>query len=236
MRDVWRDTWAKRGATVDERGVLSALIDANGFDQGCGAYTPEEWLSMAAAWSRTLSIKSGERVLEVGCGAGAFLYALQITSGIKAFGFDYSASLIESAQQHLVGDFFVSEAIFNPFAGRSFDVVISHSVFHYFPTVDYAFSVVDEMAKALRTGGQIALLDLNDAACEGDYHKERMKGFRSVEEYEEKYRHHRHLFFSKELIIDWLARCSISNVQFLPHPVKSYGNAQFRFNVIGTKK
>lgn len=235
MRDIWQETWAKRVASVDERGVLSALIHANGFDQGCGAYTPDQWIAMAEAWSRSLSFQTGASVLEVGCGAGAFLYALQLTSGIKAFGYDYSPSLIQSAQQNLVGEFLVSEAIVNPFSGQSFDAVISHSVFHYFPTDNYACAVVKEMANSLRAGGKIALLDLNDASLERDYHAERMKGFQSVEIYEEKYRHHKHLFFRKEVIADWLAQYGLTDVQFLPHPVEQYGNARFRFNVVGTK-
>lgn len=235
MKDVWRETWAKRVASVDERGVLSALIHANGFDQGCGAYTPDQWISMAEAWSQSLSIQKGGSILEVGCGAGAFLYALQLTSEIQAFGYDYSPSLIQSAQKYLVGEFFASEAIVNPFSGQLFDAVISHSVFHYFPTVDYARAVVKEMAKSLRAGGKIALLDLNDATFENDYQSERMKGFRSVEEYEEKYRHHKHLFLRKEEVADWLDQDGITDVQFLPHPVEQYGNARFRFNVVGTK-
>jgi ubiquinone/menaquinone biosynthesis C-methylase UbiE len=49
-----------------------------------------------------------------------------------------------------------------PFKNGEFDVVISNSIFHYLPTIDYAAEVLDEMFRVLSQFGRAAVLDIND--------------------------------------------------------------------------
>lgn len=157
-------------------------------------------------------------------------------AGPRFFGYDYSASLIASAKKLLDGDFKVSEASINPFIEIEFDFVISHSVFQYFPSNDYAQEVISEMAKALRSNGRIALLDINDALAEPTYHDDRRKNYTNPGEYDEKYKGHPHHFYCKEAVENYLIELGFVNIEFPTHAVPEYSNAQYRFNIVGSKK
>lgn len=236
LKKNWKAVWDRKSADHQSDDLLKSLIQANGFDTGCGDYSSKQWNVMTRELVNMLEIDDSSRVLEVGCGAGALLFGIQSHSKAEIFGYDYSASLISSAKNLLSGDFKVSEALVNPFADTQFNFVISHSVFQYFPTQDYAFDTISVMANALLPGGKIALLDLNDASCAATYHDERKKNCNNPEEYEERYRDLPHLFFSKEKIGSHLSKLGFENVSFPKHAIPDYANSKYRFNVIGTKK
>jgi ubiquinone/menaquinone biosynthesis C-methylase UbiE len=234
--DNWRAVWNSKTVTGGDKDLLSSLIKANGFDTGYGNYSTDQWRRMTYELSNLLKITKYSNILEVGCGSGALLHSIQIHTQANIFGYDYSASLIETANKFLKGDFKVSEALINPFGLNEFDFVISHSVFQYFPSEEYAIKTIETMTHALKTGGKIALMDLNDASCENTYHKDRRKNFTNQSEYDEKYRNHSHLFYSRELIKKTLTDFGFVEIFFPKHFVPSYLNSKFRFNIIGTKK
>ena len=72
----WKEIWNRR--TSNGEGVdLDALIKLDGFDTGAGRIDVADWRTYVEHIAEKLGIRNGETVFEVGCGAGAFLYALR---------------------------------------------------------------------------------------------------------------------------------------------------------------
>ncbi len=231
----WQAVWS--GKTVDStgEGLPAALIRANGFDTGGGDYTEAQWCCMVDDLVRRLRIERHSRVLEVGCGAGALLQAIQAASGAQIQGYDYSASLIDGARRWLQGRFEISEAVINPFAGERFDVVLSHSVFQYFPDPGYAQRVLAIMAEALEPGGRIGVLDVNDARAQNSYHSARRSVSKDPDAYEARYKHHPHAFYEPAEMAQWLGDLGVGQLVCFPHAVPAYMNSRYRFNLMGVK-
>jgi hypothetical protein len=75
MENKWQAIWEKRkgGDILD----LENLIALNGFDSGAGKIASTDWQEYAHRIVELLEIKDDDSVYEVGCGCGAFLYALK---------------------------------------------------------------------------------------------------------------------------------------------------------------
>jgi SAM-dependent methyltransferase len=86
--DYWRALWRDRCVNITSGEILASLIKANGFDSGCGDYTVSQWKTMSETLCASLNISRSSCVLEVGCGSGALLYAIQLCSQAKVFGYD----------------------------------------------------------------------------------------------------------------------------------------------------
>ena len=155
----WKDIWNKRylnGQGMD----LDTLIKLDGFDTGAGRIDAADWRIYVKGIAEKLGSKEGETVFEVGCGAGAFLYALR-ESTLSVGGCDYAAGLIEAARQAMPdGEFKVMQAIAlepNP----QYDYVIANSVFHYFG-LEYASEVLERMINKAKVA--VAVMEIPDAA------------------------------------------------------------------------
>jgi SAM-dependent methyltransferase len=97
----------------------------------------------------------GQRVLEVGCGAGVDL-ARFAKGGADVVGVDLASSAIDLAranfeQQGLTGEFHVANGETLPFADDAFDFVFAHGVVQY--TADPQ-RLVDECRRVLKPGGE----------------------------------------------------------------------------------
>lgn len=236
-QEYWKGIWESKGAEIIvSQDILGSLIKADGFDTGSGDYSADQWKSMTIAYCQILGVTAESKVLEVGCGAGAFLYGIRAHTQAKVFGYDYSSSLIEICKRYVEGEFKVSEARVNPFDSIKFDFAISHSVFHYFANEQYAFDTIKTMANSLASGGSIALLDVNDSNCEETYHITRKLNYRNPAEYDEKYLHLPHLFLSRQRIAMTLKVLGFGDIRFVNYPIAEYKNAQYRFNVIARKQ
>lgn len=93
-----------------------------------------------------VALKAGQRVLDVGCGAGAFL-RLVAERGAEAFGLDASESLIELARARLPeADLRVGDMEALPYGDDSFDLVTGFTSFFF----------ANDMVAALREAGRVA--------------------------------------------------------------------------------
>ena len=230
----WKDVWATRSFnsdSVNDTSPLDALIKADGFDTGMGDYSVTQWWELTKHISERLSVSRRHSLLEVGCGSGAFLYCIRKLTQCSVTGIDYSASLIEIARKYVSGKFVVSDAKVLPFSKQCFDFVISHSVFQYFPSKEYANNVLSEIYRVMKTGGKGCLMDLNDKCCEKSYYESRRILYKCPEEYDAKYQGLNHLFFDKDDFVRSLQKQGFSNVQLFPHCVPEYLNSRFRFNL-----
>lgn len=170
---------------------------------------------------------------EVGCGCGADLYLFSI-DGLKIGGMDYSETQIKIANkvfsdsknlQELICD----EAINLP-TDIQYDSVLSNSVFSYFPDEEYAVTVLDRMRE--KSKYCIGLVDIHDIEK-----KEQFEIYRraTVENYDERYKDLKKLFYHKEFFEEWADRNEY-NLEFFDSNVDGYWNSNFVFDVYFYKR
>lgn len=97
------------------------------------------------------------RVLDVGCGAGAFAAQLsQRSEQVDAL--DRSAEMIEEAKRRAPGNVncVVADVLADPLPGKDYDAIFSISALHHMPLQDSLLV----LAAALRPGGVLAAIAL----------------------------------------------------------------------------
>lgn len=232
----WKAIWDRRRVAPAQGDLLAALIAADGCDTGFGSYSTADWTRMVASVAGLAGLGEASRVLEIGCGAGAFLYELHRQTGCRVSGLDYSGSLVEEARRHLpFGDFACLEAADLARSPGRFDAIFSHSVFFYFPDHAYVSRVLAAAFDKLSPGGVLCLQDLNDLARRPDYEAHRRRTYRRPEDYERDYAGLSHLFFDKQAMMGELRGLGFEAVRLFEHAAEGYGNAAFRFNVLARK-
>jgi protein-L-isoaspartate(D-aspartate) O-methyltransferase len=99
---------------------------------GYGGYHYDgRWRDVAEAIVRHYGVRSGDRVLDVGCGKGFLLYDLQQTvPGLNIRGIDISLYAIEHAKEEVRSFLQVGNAVALPFEDHSFDLVLSITTLH----------------------------------------------------------------------------------------------------------
>ncbi len=132
----WHKVWERKGLlATDDLGVL------DGYEYT--EITPEE---VAQRITKILDIKKEDRILEVGCGAGAVAAYLDC----HYVGIDYSFPLVKKHIKILNHQVLYGEANNLIFKDKSFDKVFCFSVFQYFPGKDYALQTMAEMKRVAR--------------------------------------------------------------------------------------
>ena len=112
-----------------------------------------------------LRLRGGERVLDVGCGMGADVFALAAMVGESGHvtGVDFSEALISeaktrAAERSLAVSFEVADAQSLPFAHASFDAVRTERMLMHVPNATQAIA---EMVRVLRPGGRLSVFDMD---------------------------------------------------------------------------
>lgn len=114
---------------------------------------------------RRAEVRRGERVLDVGCGAGNVLAQLTEQAGAEgiAIGLDFTPRMLAAARRRAPRAPLVrADALHLPFAEESFDVVWSSYMLDLLPEVDIA-GVLREFRRVLRPGGRVALVSFTKA-------------------------------------------------------------------------
>jgi|SRR3989344_1313596 len=102
-------------------------------------------------------IKTGDRVLDIGCGNGRF-FPLVTERGARYTGVDYSGGLIREAKRlHPEGEFIVGDATALLFPDESFDIAYSFAVIHHIPGDELRALFVREARRVLRPNGTLVL-------------------------------------------------------------------------------
>ncbi|MFJ2821586.1 class I SAM-dependent methyltransferase [Streptomyces toxytricini] len=139
----------------------------NGYEGSHWATHRDRWDAVNAGFNQPLSdaaaIAPGDRVLDVGCGAGATtrLAARAAAPGGSALGLDLSGPMLERARAAAESEgvagarFEQGDAQVHPLPRGAFDVVISRFGVMYFADPVAAFG---NIASAVRPGGRAALL------------------------------------------------------------------------------
>lgn len=109
-----------------------------------------------------LSLKSTDRLLDVGCGTGALLSRLSRSHpGARLVGVDPVPEMLGAARRKLPPSVQLAAgwAEWLPFESGRFDVVVSCNVFHY---IRQPMTALLEMNRVLRSGGQLVITDWCD--------------------------------------------------------------------------
>ena len=115
-------------------------------------YIPGRWKPVAQALIDRYELKSGSRLLDVGCGKAFLLYEIQqINPEIELYGFDISKHGLSSVLPDLNAKLHLQKAqeIF-PWPDNYFDLVISLATFHnlHLPELEKALKEVERVGKA----------------------------------------------------------------------------------------
>ena len=102
-----------------------------------------------------LSPRSGERILDIGCGTGRLTSQIPArATGCEVIGTDRSAAMLAQARTHYAGaaDFAQADGVALPFPDGTFDAVFSTATFHWIKDHDRLFA---EIHRVLKPGGRL---------------------------------------------------------------------------------
>ncbi len=118
---------------------------------GYGGYKYDgRWKKVAQAMADHYSIKSGDRILDVGCGKGFLLYEFtQVVPGVEITGLDISEYAINNSKEEVRQFLMTGNAASLPYENNSFDLVISLNTIHNLPCYDVV-SALKEMERVGR--------------------------------------------------------------------------------------
>jgi SAM-dependent methyltransferase len=227
MTNRWQPIWQNR-ARPENGSTLQTLLSLDGYD-AFGALSEADWQSYISGFAARLGLKPGESIFDVGCGAGAVLYPLY-EQGYRVAGLDYSEALVQVAREVMPGaDIRLGEADeLDP--SERFDLVLSHAVFLYFPSLEYAANVLQRMLEKARR--MVAVLDVPDLAT-----REQALAFRrqalGEQEYARKYEGLDHLYFDRDWFRGTLAGLA-TQIEIQDQALPKYAHNPYRFNVFIT--
>ncbi|MGE5295243.1 MAG: class I SAM-dependent methyltransferase [Solirubrobacterales bacterium] len=107
-------------------------------------------------------LDAGKRLLDVGCGNGAFLDAMRRLTGCEVFGVDFSPMAVEQAKRLYDLDVFQGTVDEAPYPEKSFDVV---TAWWYLEHVPDPRTCIAKMARLLKEGGLCAVGVPNYDSC-----------------------------------------------------------------------
>lgn len=238
----WEEIWNHKVCNTDimtfsKDRVLSELLKINGFDSKSGVFDLEKYLIFIKKLCKKIGIIDIKSIFEVGCGSGAFLFALLNIRGggdiMKLGGIDYSKSLIEYSKMVFNGykDNFSFQKANELGVDDRYDLICSFSVFHYFQDLFYARDVLEKMIlKAVKRVLILDVLDINKKA-EDIALKKKLYG----KDYEKMYGALPHLYYSKDFFLQVAQEFGLS-CEIWDQEIEGYQNSDFRFNVLINKE
>ena len=174
-----------------------------------------------------LGLLPSDKLLEVGCGAGMLLIPLSKLAK-TAHGVDLSLSLINKLRKaHPELNVFVAGANNLPFENESYDKILVHSVFQYFPSTKYANDVVFELLRVCKKPGSILIMDVPDLGEK----RECIEYIRKLHPKKYSDKSLQHLFYNKNFFERICSQKSLK-CQIFDQNIKGYENSRFRFNVL----
>lgn len=112
-----------------------------------------------ARWIKRLELKPTDSVLDVGCNAGANLEKIRRTYGCACTGIDLSPQTIAAGKKAYPKiNLSVGDAERLPFAGATFDAVISFETFEHVPNPK---TMLAECARVVKPGGKVLIYTIS---------------------------------------------------------------------------
>jgi cyclopropane fatty-acyl-phospholipid synthase-like methyltransferase len=228
----WFKIWEKKGHNL-KNSKIEKIIEADGFSLASGAFNKQNWFRYIKSIFSEIKIKKNSEILEYGCGAGAFL-SFFYDKGYNLNGIDFSKSLIRKGKKYFPTiKFQCGEISKIDSFDKKFDLIFSHSVFHYFNDYHYANSLIKKMLSKLKDNGYICILDVPEKDKEQIF-KKRLINKIGIKEYKKKYGVYTHLFYKKSFFTT-LAKKNDLKIKIFNQNFKSYENSKYRYNIIFQK-
>jgi ubiquinone/menaquinone biosynthesis C-methylase UbiE len=229
--------WVDKEFFKKENFDLYDLLKLNGHISDTGAYNVKMWNDLISEIKKYASLNRTSKILEIGCGAGALLWYLK---EFNIYGIDRSEKLLGIAKKVMKnGEFHITEATTIPFEDSYFDVVLSHSCFHFFPDKNYMSDVIVEVIRTLKKGGRLILTDLLDKSKEQEFKNTRITKL-GKKEYDrlyggEKNKNLKHLYVTKKYMNELLNE-SFDNIFFTKACRRGGENDDYKFNLFCRRK
>jgi len=135
-----------------------AFFDRFAADDDYDVFLPEAKARIVDGFVRLSGLAPGARVIDMGCGSGAFTELLA-ARGYTVSGIDIAPKLIALAQAKFPGiEFFAGDAENTPFEAGMFDGVLLSGLAHHFPDPR---RLAAEVARVLKPGGRFVAFDPN---------------------------------------------------------------------------
>lgn len=114
-------------------------------------YMPGRWKPVAEKLIKIYNLKSGSKVLDIGCGKGYLIYEMKLLiPDLDVNGIDFSDYGLENAKKEIKPCIFKHNAKHNlPYKDKNFDLVISLGTLHNLriPELKIALSEMDRVSK-----------------------------------------------------------------------------------------
>jgi protein-L-isoaspartate(D-aspartate) O-methyltransferase len=112
---------------------------------GYGGYMYDgRWRPIAEEMAKHYGIKSGDKILDIGCGKGYLLYEFtQVVPGVEVAGVDISEYGIENAKEEVKPFLKVGSAVSLDFPDHSFDFVVTLGTFHNLYNYDLRQAIME---------------------------------------------------------------------------------------------
>lgn len=105
------------------------------------------WSNIAKQMAEHYQLKSGDKVLDIGCGKGFLLYDLtKAVPGLEVFGLDVSQYAIDNAKEEIRSNLIQGHAKALPYHDNEFDLVISINTLHVLYCNEF-FAALKEMER-----------------------------------------------------------------------------------------
>jgi cyclopropane fatty-acyl-phospholipid synthase-like methyltransferase len=125
-------------------------------EQGYGGFRYDgRWLPIAEDIVHHFNLKSGDRVLDIGCAKGFLVKDLiKVCPGLEVFGIDVSEYALLNCESEVVGRLHVGDARKLPFPSNSFKAALSINTIHNFDRAGCIESL-KEMQRVAPSGGYV---------------------------------------------------------------------------------
>nr|WP_314466012.1 class I SAM-dependent methyltransferase [uncultured Clostridium sp.] len=176
--ETWKQIWVRKGKAEG-----NDLLSFDGYEA-----TQVDMEEVARQITKRLNIQKGDKVLEVGCGAGAIAQYLDC----DYTGIDYSHTLVKKHIEILHNSVLTGEAADLPFKDHSFDKVICYGVYLYFDDKEYAKKATSELLRVARKSVLIGELPIRSHRKEHLlFTKEEFEGWEISDGFYDPYRNDR---------------------------------------------
>jgi ubiquinone/menaquinone biosynthesis C-methylase UbiE len=164
----WREQWNKSAKENEDIRLIS----------GWGGRTFQEMLFSITDVAKKLDLKSEDRLLDVGCGAG--LFEIAFAHWLKeTYGVDYSEEMVEVAKKNTgkYDNVIIEKANIQnlPFKDEFFDKILVNSVIQYLNNLYEVKGAFKELKRVTKKQGRILVSLIPDASKKdmflNGYHK-----------------------------------------------------------------
>lgn len=167
VSQFWLETWSEKASRLADAPLH--VVDGYQF------MSADAYARMVRAVVAPMGLSAGQRLVEVGCGAGAFLAAVERgVPDIELHGIDISPAMVDLAARRLPHGHFRQGDIrdLRAVPDAAYDHAAAFAVLCYLDSLTQATRALDELLRIVRPGGCVVLGDTSDAR-----HRRRSEAF-----------------------------------------------------------